>query len=141
MNSWKVILATLLIFGTGVVTGVLVGRHAAQLSAHRSDRGLRPNHPGAAGLAGGGRLEFLRRMQRDLDLTADQNQRVEKIISESQDRTRKLMEPVRAQLQEEVKKAKAEFLEVLTPEQRTRFDQLWKQQQRQREQHHYQGPR
>jgi TRAP-type C4-dicarboxylate transport system substrate-binding protein len=69
-------------------------------------------------------------MQRDLELTSDQHERIDKILKQSQERTRKLMEPVAPQLHQEIQRAKAEFREALTAPQQDRFDQLLKQQQR-----------
>jgi len=121
----------MVIFITGVVTGGLlvrftetpVGRGVAQ------QRPLPP--PGSPGWV---RIDFLRKMQKELDLTADQRQRVDKLLKESQERTKKLMEPVAPSLRAEVKRTKEEFREILTPEQQTRFDELVKQQQQQRPQ-------
>jgi Spy/CpxP family protein refolding chaperone len=137
VNPWKVILATMVIFGTGVLTGALIIRYTTDMA--------RPQRQGfgsrfAEGSPGGMRLEFLRRTQRDLDLTEDQRERIDKVLKQSQERTRKLMEPVSPQLRQEVQRAKAEFREVLTPEQQARFDELLKmQQQRFKEQHHPSG--
>jgi Spy/CpxP family protein refolding chaperone len=69
-------------------------------------------------------------MQKELDLTADQRQRIDKLLKESQERTKKLMEPVAPSLRAEVQRTKEEFRDVLTTEQRARFDELLKQQQR-----------
>jgi hypothetical protein len=76
------------------------------------------------------RLEFLRRMQRELELTAGQREQMDRILKQSQERTRKLMEPVAPQLHQELQRAKAEFREALTSAQQARFDELVKQQQR-----------
>ncbi len=135
MNTWKVILATIVIFATGVVTGgLLVHRSEAAVRARR-------NAAVAQGMpAGGMKLEFLRRIQRELDLTPAQRERVDAIISQAQERTRRVMEPVVPQLRAEVDKAKADFREVLTPPQQTRFDEILKQQQRARNQRHGQAP-
>ena len=114
----------MLIFGTGVVTGgLLVG--SIRLHEHRS---LRP--PAAARLqpptsAGGMRLEFLRRMEGELDLTPEQRERVDQILKESQERTRRFIAP---RIREETQKTREMFLQLLTPAQRGRFDELWKQQ-------------
>lgn len=129
MNTWKVILATVVIFVAGVVTGGLVVRHSAQAPAP-----VRPHNAGAARLAppysaGGLRLEFLRRAERELRLNPDQREHIDKILQASQERTRKLMEPVAPELRAELERTKDEFLEVLTPEQRTRFEVLVKKQQ------------
>jgi hypothetical protein len=131
VNSWKVILATMVIFGAGVVTGGLLVRHSERIRAPRPKLGPVVNRPGQPLSAGVMRLDFLRRAGRELDLTPDQRERLDKIIRESQERTRKVMAPY---LREEVQRTKEEFREVLTPEQRPRFDQLLKQQQQQQQQ-------
>jgi Spy/CpxP family protein refolding chaperone len=140
VNTWKVILATMVIFGAGVVTGGLLVHKfslaASERSAPTAEEHARASHfahtagtnrpaqPPSAGM----RLDFLRRAQRELDLTAEQRERVDKIMKESQERTRKIMDPVQPQLREEVKKTREEFMGVLTPEQRTRFEEWMKQQ-------------
>ena len=129
MNTWKVILATVVIFVAGVVTGGLVVRRTAEIPAP-----IRPHYAGAPRLAspysaGGLRLEFLRRAERELQLNPDQRERIDKLLQASQERTRKLMEPVAPELRAELEKTKDEFLEVLTPEQRARFEVLVKKQQ------------
>ena len=133
MNTWKVILATLVIFASGVVTGGLLAIYSGRSFVSR------PQHPSAPRpqqpvSPGGMRLEFLRRMQRDLDLTPEQRERIDKILKESQEHTRKIMEPVSPALREEFQRTKEEFRQVLTTDQRARFDELFKHQQRPRDQ-------
>ena len=119
--------ATMVIFGAGVVTGGLLVRHSERIRPIRSH--LTTNsRVTAAPSPGGMRLEFLRRMQRELDLTPVQKEKVDGIVSASQDRIKVLMEPVAPQLRQELQRAKEEFRETLTPEQRKRFDELVKQQ-------------
>jgi len=72
------------------------------------------------------RLEFLRRMERDLDLTPEQRERVDKILKEGQEHTRKAMEPVASAVHAELQRTKEEFRAVLTPAQQARFDELLK---------------
>jgi len=119
VNTWKVILATLVIFAAGAVTGALLSRHLV--------------HPRFG--PGGMRLEFLRRMERDLDLTPEQQERIGKILKESQEHTRSIMAPVTPALHAELQRTKEAFRQALTPEQQTRFDQLLKRPQRARELH------
>ncbi|SPE59162.1 conserved hypothetical protein [Verrucomicrobia bacterium] len=119
----------MVIFGTGVVTGGLLVRFTGVPLDHRQT-GLPPRPPSPAITpAGGMRLDFLRRMGRELNLSPEQRERIDAILRESQERSKKIIEPVSPQLREEVKKTKAEFIEVLTPEQRKRFADLAKQQQ------------
>ena len=114
-----------------MVTGALVVQFSTGANGVRHQR---VGHSFEAGSPGGMRLEFLRRMQRDLDLTAEQREQIDKILKQSQERTRKLMEPVAPQLHQELQRAKAEFRQALTPAQQDHFDQLLKQQQRFKEQ-------
>jgi len=128
VNSWKVILATMVIFGTGVVTGgLLVGlrvEHAPVPQRPFGPGGPRPLQPVSAG---GMRDNLLRRVAKDLDLTTDQRDQVDKILKESQERARKVMAPF---LREEMDRTSKEFRNVLTADQQTRFDDLLKQKQK-----------
>ena len=62
MNTWKVILATMVIFGTGVVTGGLLTWRLQRSSLTPRQR---PASAPAAAFPGGQRLEFLRRVGRE----------------------------------------------------------------------------
>jgi Spy/CpxP family protein refolding chaperone len=126
VNSWKVILATMVIFGTGVVTGGLLVHYSEVKHLPRATHAAGAGRPPLLPNPGLVRLDFLRRASRDLNLTPEQHEKADKVIKESQDRTRKVMTPY---LREELQRTQAEFREVLTPEQRARFDDLLKQQQ------------
>jgi len=116
------------IFGTGVVTGGLLVEHANAMRHPRAPR-VNASRPGQPPLSPGGlRLALLRQMQSELNLTPQQNERIEAIIRQGQDRTRKVMDPVRPQIQEELRRVMAAFRETLTPEQRAHFEELLKQQ-------------
>jgi len=141
VNTWKIILATMLIFGTGVVTGALVVRNSDRGQGPLRPRNISQARPVGTFSPGGLRLEFLRRAQRDLDLNPEQRERIDKLLKESQERTRKIMEPVAPDLRAELQRTKEEFQQVLTPEQRMRFEELMKKQQRPHEPHHTGGPR
>lgn len=86
-------------------------------------------------------MDFLRRMQRELNLTAEQREPIDKILKEGQERMKKLMETIEPRRREELKQTIDEFRAVLTPEQQKRFDGLLKQQQRGREQRKAAPPR
>jgi Spy/CpxP family protein refolding chaperone len=132
VNTWKVIFATMVIFGTGVITGGLLVRYS---------NSNRPPHPHGSPAtrplqpisASGMKLDFLRRAERELNLTSEQRERVDKIITASQERTKKILEPVTPKIREDMKQTKEEFRAVLTPDQQARFDELLKQQQRPRD--------
>ena len=144
MNSWKVILATLVIFGAGVITGGLLVSY--------SDRALRPgpprplpnpNQPAGApnNLAPGQnripvpmpaplRKDFLDRLQQELRLTTGQRERIERIITDGQERTRQVWQQIEPRLRRELMEARGQIREVLTPEQQVRFEELMKQRPR-----------
>jgi len=126
VNYWKVILATMVIFGAGVVTGGLVVRHSGLMRVPRIQREGVPSRPAPLISAGVMRLDFLRRVQKDLDLNAEQRIRADEIIRGGQERTRKLMEPLLPQLREEAQKTREQFRAMLSPAQQTRFDELLK---------------
>jgi Spy/CpxP family protein refolding chaperone len=135
VSPWKVILATMVIFGTGVLTGAVVVHYIAGAANTPSQRASFAGRSFEPGSPGGMRWEFLRRTQRDLDLSGEQREQIDKVIKQSQERTRKIMEPVVPQLHQELQRAKAEFRAVLNPAQQERFDELLKLQQRFRERH------
>ena len=124
----------MVIFGAGVLTGgLVVGKTAprsivrqAPLPAQRLPIFAVPN-------VGGVRIEFLRKIQRELDLTPEQRMEVDRILTQSHERTRRLMEPINPQLREEVQRARERFRGVLTEGQKERFDAMLKQQQRGRD--------
>jgi hypothetical protein len=139
VNSWKVILATMVIFSTGVVTGGLVFRRSQIMRPHRPPHSWTNGHPTQVSSPGFSRFEFLRRAQRELDLTPAQREQVDKLICDSQERMKKLWEPITPKIREELHQTKAQFRALLSPDQQTRFDDLLKQ-QHQRDQRHPQAP-
>jgi Spy/CpxP family protein refolding chaperone len=142
VNTWKVILATMVIFGTGVVTGGLLVRYAEHGRDRRPQRPVAVVHSAQPTLAGVMRIEFLRRMERELDLTPEQREPIDQILKQGQERMKKLQETVEPRRREEFKKTIEDFRTVLTPEQRKRFDELVKQQQqRAREQRKAASPK
>ena len=128
MSPWKVILATMVIFGCGVVTGGLLIKTAlppasipAEVAQHPPTSSNQP--PPLAEIQ---RPEFLRRMQKQLDLTASQRDEIAKIMKASQERNRPLWERIAPQMREEIKRVREEIRPVLTPDQQKKFDVLFK---------------
>jgi Spy/CpxP family protein refolding chaperone len=130
VNTWKVIFATVIIFGAGVVTGGLLVKYSAPTPSHPQHAQVNRVQPISAG---GIRIEFLRRVERDLNLTSGQREQIDKILTASQERSKKLMEPITPKIREELQQTREQFRAVLNPEQKTRFDELLKQQQQQRQ--------
>jgi hypothetical protein len=130
----------MVIFGTGVVTGGLLVRHADHGRDRRPQRPAGAVRPGQPTVAGVMRIEFLRRVERDLDLMPGQQESVDKILKEGQERMKKLMDTIEPRRREEFKKTMEEFRAVLTPEQQKRLEKLVKQQQQRVREQHKAGP-
>ena len=131
MNTWKVILATMVIFITGAVTGSLLVRNFGLAPAAQPPVVQQQPHPAVPATAGLVRVDFLRRAERELNLTSDQRDQVDRIIRDSQERTKKLMEPIQPQIRDEMQQTRDQFMAVLTAEQKARFEELLKQQRQQ----------
>jgi len=118
VNNWKVIFATIVIFGTGVVTGGLLVNHVRQ-SEHRHHAPGSGNNAAANATNQTVRLPevlskpFIHKLDNLLTLSTNQYAAVEKTIGEGQNQMRKLMQDVRQSIREE-----------LTPAQRQRYDEL-----------------
>lgn len=115
VNTWKVVLATVVIFAAGVLTGGLTAR-----LQHRAEERLRPGAD-AWMLP---RLEFLRRAQRELDLTDEQRRQIEAIFRESRERMRPVWQQALPEMRAELARVREQMREVLTPRQRDQFERL-----------------
>lgn len=115
-----VVLATLVIFSTGLITGVVLTKQMANAPA----AAVKPSLPGP----GAGMTQFMRRIQSDLDLTSEQNSRIEEVLRQSQERTRGMVRgefgQVRDQIRAELKPAQREKFEQLLRERQRRMQEL-----------------
>lgn len=154
MKIWKVILATLAIFTAGIFTGAFVtsvnhrspfhGQHnfiresfgknrphpatnAADATNRETSRLAMPfmSRPPGRGMG----KEFLERLDRELNLTPDQHQQLEKILDASQKRSKEIWEKISPELREEMKASREKMHAVFTPDQIARFDELMKPKQ------------
>ncbi len=139
MNEWKVIFATVIIFGAGVISGGLLVNYADL--AHEKPLPLAPlplestnstpspsvpaNHSNKTVTGSKLRLpeilskQFVDRLEVELQLTLGQRADVEKIIADSQDDMRKAVQNVRQDARQKIR-------EKLSPDQKQRFDDLFK---------------
>ena len=143
MNSWKVILAAVVIFGAGVLTGGLLvyvdhsplqnvrlpfmgARLHSQPGGHgqsQPEEFPRPRSPEML------RKEFVERLDSTLKFTPAQHNAIHKIITEGQERNREIwtnsgVAPKMRQVMEDVqRRIRAE----LTPDQQKQFEALIKQ--------------
>ena len=127
MNNWKVIFATVVIFGAGVITGGLLVNYVQ----HSNQKPQRPK-PAAVRAAATNQpvqsadtsklrppeilsKQFLQQLDESLRLKTEQREAIQKIITDGQNQIRKALQD-----------ARLEIREVLTPEQRQQFDELVK---------------
>lgn len=135
MNSWKIILAALVIFGAGVMAGTLVATHHSLSASGNSNPQQSPgdrDHP---------RMEiprpqlieqslnkkFLQRLNEKLQLTSDQYTNIQKIISEGQEKNHAIWTNVAPEIRAVIMDTHRQIREQLTPGQKEQFEELLKQ--------------
>jgi hypothetical protein len=117
VNAWKPILAALVIFVAGAATGGLVVR------LHQDSPRVHP--PVAVTIAGPVmRMEFLKRIEKQLNLTPLQREHIEGLLRESQERMKMLWEPIAPKASAEFEHVRERILAELTPAQQIRFEEL-----------------
>lgn len=133
MNSWKIILATVVIFGCGVVTGGLLVNYVerAHPEIRRPAAAAHRDRPGAQELPLPRPQMMSQQLVEQLDvalhLTPDQRERVGKIIADGQERNRDLWKLVAPQMRLVIQDVHQKIRAVLTPEQKKQFEELMKQ--------------
>lgn len=121
MNPWKVILATMVIYACGVITGaVLTGAMLKRARPAPSAVSTRARNPSEAV------LQMQRVLDRQFDLSAGQREEIANILKASQERTKPLWDKIAPEMTDEVKKVHEEIRGVLTPEQWRKFMELMK---------------
>jgi Spy/CpxP family protein refolding chaperone len=131
VSPWKVILATMVIFACGIFTGVFVTRIEPVAPPAPAVAQPQPASTNKVALPGYFQLqmqrpEFLKRMDRQLDLTPEQHDQIAKIMKDSTDRTIPIWQKVAPEMNDELKRVRDEVRQVLTPEQRKRWMELMK---------------
>lgn len=157
MNIWKIACATLVIFVAGIVTGAVLvrlgergprtwnrpTREVAQLPINRpaltnAPAPLNPNRPGGPGGGGTGggsnplNRDFVPLLDRQLRLTSEQREQIERIMKASQERIRDLRQSVEPEVRQQIQQTQEQIRAVLTPEQKELYQRLMKRQQQQR---------
>ena len=116
MNTWKPILAALVIFAAGVVTGGLTVNLRKQPAHSKGTVAVKKPVAMPRELR-----ELSRRMQAELDLTPEQRERIEAIIHDSQERVKMLRDEIG---QKEFREMRQKIRSELTPEQRKKFAEI-----------------
>jgi Spy/CpxP family protein refolding chaperone len=126
VSPWKVILATMVIFACGVITGAIVTRTVAPKIEPALVAAPLPARTPATPVLQLQRAAFFKQMEKQLDLSAEQRDQISKILKASQERTQPLWNQIAPQMNEELKNVREEIRGVLTPEQRKKFGELLK---------------
>ena len=121
MKTWKVILATLVIFATGVVTGGLIVRNTQTKTVAPPPAASAPYMPHIL------QERFLGRMKAELSLTPEQTSNLEKIFAESRERMKILWGLVDPETRREVTEVRDKIRAELRPDQQEKFEALLKQ--------------
>jgi hypothetical protein len=127
VNTWKAILAALVIFGAGFITGNLLNRITESKVVTPVPHNTAHSQQ-TLPLEQLRRVELMGRVQKELDLSPDQRARIEKVVGEGQERIRDLWDQVAPDIHDEYEDVKKKFCDILTPDQKKRFEDLMKQQ-------------
>ena len=125
MDQWKAILATLMIFGSGVGTGHLLTRQTAPDKPAPPQNGASRFQPQSNGKEA--RPVFFRSsgyLDRHLELSEEQKNQIRELTKQSHQRIFEFGEPFREQLREEHRDLQKQIRGTLTPEQTRVFDNL-----------------
>jgi hypothetical protein len=120
VKIWKVILATIVIFIAGAFAGGMVVKSRTLVPAQ-------PQPPIPPILA---QQRFQQKLKRELQLTGDVTNRIDKIFAESNPRIKIIWDLLNPEMQKELKEVRDAIRAELTPEQREKFEQLLKQSHR-----------
>ncbi len=141
MNYWKVILATVVIFGAGVLTGGLLvnfvdhshpknpHRSQANAGAHATTNNATPPRwaeippPRLAERMG---KQFVQQLNDALQLTPEQRGKIEKLIADGQERNRELWTNVAPKMRAVMQEVNQQIRAELSPEQLKAFEELLK---------------
>ena len=125
MDQWKAILATLMIFGSGVGTGHLLTRQNAPETPTPPQNGTSRFQPQSNGKEA--RPVFFRSsgyLDRHLELSEEQKNQIRELTKQSHQRIFEFGEPFREQLREEHRDLQKQIRGTLTPEQTRIYDNL-----------------
>jgi hypothetical protein len=121
VNFWKIILATVVIFSAGVMTGGLLVNYVEHAHPGNHDSDLPMPRTGMFNKS------FVQQLDEALHLTPDQLKAIEKIIADGKQRNRDLWKLVSPQFRSVMQDAHQKIREQLTSEQRKQFEELFKQ--------------
>lgn len=126
MNYLRVILATLVIFATGAISGYLVaGRHSSRAPAV-TDAGSMLAGTNAPAEWNKRRDEMRTSLQEEIKASDEQMAKVDEILAASRKRTREIWQTIKIPLEDEVNRVKEEIRGVLNEEQAVKYEEIMK---------------
>jgi uncharacterized membrane protein len=143
MNSWKIILAILMIFGAGALTGSLLVNYTKPAPAKEvplttveeashpqaNGRGHDPSRPSDLPRPRPPEIlgkQFVQQLDKTLRLTPEQRAAVAKIVADGQEHNREIWTNVAPQMHKVLQDVRQQIREQLTPEQRKQFEDMLK---------------
>ena len=143
MNSWKIILAAVVIFGAGVLTGGLlvnyveqshpkdIQRPPGELNPHPQANNRDHDQPDPQDLPKPRPPEilskqFMQQLDKALHFTPEQRAAIAKIVTDGQERNHEIWTNVAPQFHKGLQDVRQQIREQLTPEQRKQFEELLK---------------
>lgn len=154
MNAWKVICATLVIFVAGIITGAALVRFSqggakawrnrqpepiinSQPGANLPNPPDRPENPNrrngpelgnpAEKQPGPLNRQFVMGLERQLNLTPEQRDKIEKLMVEGQEHIRQMRSKIEPDIRKEMLAVNEQIKAILNPEQREQFGRLMMQ--------------
>ena len=112
-SNRKAVVLVLAVF----VLGILLGALATYMAGGRVWAGRDGHGPR-------GRARLMEQLTQDLSLTAEQQKQLDAILAETQKKYEVLYEPVRAQADLVRQQGRENIRAILTPEQRTKFEEV-----------------
>lgn len=125
MKPWKAILAAMIIFVAGLVSGAMATHLYRAKHRQASPPSAFPGGPPSPWM--GYRMELLRRLGDRLKLTPEQRERIDRLVDESQRRLKTLWDPIAPKAHEEMRVLRQQIDAELTAEQREAFDKLMRE--------------
>jgi Spy/CpxP family protein refolding chaperone len=121
------------VLGVGFVAGLIVGRRIATSPEFvgGGPGGGRPPGPGGRGGGPPSPRRLVERLDRDLQLTDDQEARIQQIFETRRPALERTQRDMRERMEQEQRELTAEIRGVLTPEQQPKFD-TWLEEERAR---------